>query len=538
MANTDPNHWFLPSSEFPDGRTFTSGNEVTPLIDGAVYMDHLAARIAAMGPQDYFHMTGWRVTAGQFLEPTSSGPPTFFNQLRSLINNHVTVRVMIWLNRLFVFPPNHRTDNNGFVGGIISASNTAGGVGTGILDERLRSGVFSAHHQKTIILSAADTGGGAQVNWAYVGGIDICVDRWDTRLHDSPSPPRTREFMDAWHDVQCAVKGGAVAQVWENFKQRWNDRTLPHASPTSPDGAPPPLITDAPPAGASFSSHHVQVLRTLACNGVYSFLPGGEQTIRKAYEKAIDAAQHYIYIEDQYFWPCSIVDKLQAAADRGVKVILVVTRAYDIPLLKGIHNRMRAEAIATVALNRPQNVFVFHLQKPGLGADIYVHAKLMIVDDCYAAIGSANVGFRSYTTDSELHLAIIDADTVSASIGGLPVTVCRFARELRLALWAEHLGLADPAPVDDPIVGLTVWPDRTVSTPASPDQRHHAVCHFVPSAALTLPVLRRFIIQQASFVPTPFGIPSDLTDAVLEALIPDPEAFIRDRFMNIQTLCQ
>lgn len=70
-----------------------------------------------------------------------------------------------------------------------------------ILDDRVPR--FWAHHQKTIILSSAN------FNWAYVGGIDICVNRWDTPEHYSP-PQRQKEFMDAWHDVQVAVRGPSV----------------------------------------------------------------------------------------------------------------------------------------------------------------------------------------------------------------------------------------------------------------------------------------------------------------------------------------
>lgn len=54
-------------------------------------------------------------------------------------------------------------------------------------------------------------------------------------------------------------------------------------------------------SGANVGTHHVQVLRTLVCEGVYPFAPDGGQTLRLAYEKAIDRAQHYVYIEDQYF---------------------------------------------------------------------------------------------------------------------------------------------------------------------------------------------------------------------------------------------
>ena len=81
---------------------------------------------------------------------------------------------------------------------------------------------------------------------------------------------------------------------------------------------------------------------------------------------------------------------------------------------------MRSDAIEHVRSANPSNVFVYHLQRPGLGADIHVHSKLMIIDDCYAAIGSANMTRRSYTTDSELHIAVVDADVMPGSMDGIP----------------------------------------------------------------------------------------------------------------------
>jgi phosphatidylserine/phosphatidylglycerophosphate/cardiolipin synthase-like enzyme len=63
---------------------------------------------------------------------------------------------------------------------------------------------------------------------------------------------------------------------------------------------------------------------------------------------------------------------------------------------------------------------------------IYVHAKTVIVDDVWATIGSANMGWRSYTNDSEINACFIDGSVDSL---GRRISV----RDYRAALWAEHL---------------------------------------------------------------------------------------------------
>jgi len=76
---------------------------------------------------------------------------------------------------------------------------------------------------------------------------------------------------------------------------------------------------------------------------------------------------------------------------------------------------------------------------------IYVHAKTCVIDDVWAAVGSDNFNRRSWTWDSELGLAVVDAtldERAPVDPGGLGDGARRFARHLRLALAREHLGRA------------------------------------------------------------------------------------------------
>lgn len=482
MANIDPDHWFLPASVMDPFRqpAFTSGNHATALVDGEEYMDHLAARLAATVAGDFYHFTGWRFTPTVKLKPDECGAKTFLEILTDMEGRGVTIRCLAWIqSKLF-----NRDENVAFV----TAVNALGSA-TAVLDARVAAPLVDSHHQKTAILSS-----GGQ-HWAYVGGIDITLDRWDRSAHDSPKvtcppdpehPARQKELFEGWHDVHCVLEGPAVTHVWQNFTDRWNDTTPPHDHTDLPGGAVPPPIADPVPAPpATFGQDNVQVLRTLACKGTYSFLPDGEQTVRLAYEKAIDNAEHYVYIEDQYAWPNTLADKLNQAARRGVKIIFCLAHEYDDVKLKIIHNDMRHDGfLDTVRDGAAQNVFVYHLQQTGGGPDIYIHAKTMIVDDRYAAIGSTNINRRSHTTDSELQVAIVGGLPVSATIGGTSQMVRPFARDLRLRLWKEHLGLpAASTAVDDPIAGIAAWPS------AGNTQVHQAVVHETPSFLLRSPLL-------------------------------------------------
>ena len=252
-----------------------------------------------------------------------------------------------------------------------------------------------------------------------------------------------------------------------------------------PDGSRPEELP------APDGTHYVQVLRTLAGGGVYPFALYGEQTIRHALKRAIDRSAQYIYIEDQFFWPCSIIEDLRAAAGRGVKIILVLANKSFRGILAKYHNAMRHDAVERVRGLAPENVFVFHLQQSGHGPGIHVHSKLCIIDDQYVSMGSANITERSMSTDSELTIAVVDGDSTHSTIQGHPLMVGRFAKELRMSLWMEHLGLIDRESIEDPIDQEsgrpTGWPNELASSSGSPSQTHHAVCHDVPEARWTWP---------------------------------------------------
>ena len=74
---------------------------------------------------------------------------------------------------------------------------------------------------------------------------------------------------------------------------------------------------------------------------------------------------------------------------------------------------------------------------------VYVHSKLLIVDDRHCIIGSANINDRSMlgNRDSEIAVVISDKTFVASRMNGRPYKAGKFAFTLRMRLWKEHLGL-------------------------------------------------------------------------------------------------
>ena len=96
------------------------------------------------------------------------------------------------------------------------------------------------------------------------------------------------------------------------------------------------------------------------------------------------------------------------------------------------------------------------------GNPVYVHAKVVIVDDVWAMVGSDNLNRRSWSHDSELSIGVLDhtRDTrPPVDPAGLGDGARTFARDLRLRLWREHLDRAadDVADLLDPVAAFAAF---------------------------------------------------------------------------------
>jgi phosphatidylserine/phosphatidylglycerophosphate/cardiolipin synthase-like enzyme len=186
--------------------------------------------------------------------------------------------------------------------------------------------------------------------------------------------------------------------------------------------------------------------------------------VARAYLKAFRRARSLIYLEDQYLWSDEVSGVLAAALERSpeLRLIAVVPRFPDSDgLLSGPPYRIGQQAAMRRIRGAGGERVAFYDLENEHGLPIYVHAKVCVVDDVWAAVGSDNMNRRSWTHDSELSCAVLDSrlDGRSPTDPGEMGDGARvFARELRLELWREHLGYeASEAELLDPKEGFEAW---------------------------------------------------------------------------------
>jgi phosphatidylserine/phosphatidylglycerophosphate/cardiolipin synthase-like enzyme len=171
-------------------------------------------------------------------------------------------------------------------------------------------------------------------------------------------------------------------------------------------------------------------------NGHAFDIAWGERTNFDQYCLAIKFAQRTIYIENQYVEVLEIVEGLHDALRRGVEVVLLMPAVPDISPTAYDSPERSAFFEARSALGRYSNFTLAGIA--GLGADgcrkpVYVHSKLMLIDDAGATVGSANLHRFSMFGNGELNAAIASPETV---------------RAFRIALFEEHLAM-DTSGFDD-----------------------------------------------------------------------------------------
>ncbi|RUP45335.1 hypothetical protein BC936DRAFT_148300 [Jimgerdemannia flammicorona] len=82
--------------------------------------------------------------------------------------------------------------------------------------------------------------------------------------------------------------------------------------------------------------------------------------------------------------------------------------------------------------------------------ELYIHTKVMIVDDRIVICGSANLNDRSQCGDRDSEIAVIveDQAPINSRMNGQPYQASRFAATLRRHLFKEHLGLLPPTEIE------------------------------------------------------------------------------------------
>nr|XP_028587409.1 phospholipase D1 [Podarcis muralis]XP_028587410.1 phospholipase D1 [Podarcis muralis] len=344
-----------------------------------------------------------------------------------------------------------------------------------------------------------------------------------------------------WHDIASVVHGKAARDVARHFIQRWNftkimkpkyrSLSYPFLLPKSQQTADE-LKYQVPDAVCA----SVQVLRS--ATDWSAGIKYHEESIHSAYVSVIENSKHYVYIENQFFISCAD-DKVvsnrigDAIAHRILKAhrenkryrVYVV-----IPLLPGFEGD-----ISTGGGNALQAIMHFNYRtmcrgdnsilgqlKAEIGDQwinyisfcglrnhaelegklvtelIYVHSKLMIVDDNTVIIGSANINDRSMLgkRDSEMAVIVQDTDTLPSVMDGEDYKAGRFAQSLRLQCFRVVLGNStDPNDIQDPVCDKffkEVW----VATAARNATIYDKVFRSLPNDEVTnLAKLREYITK-------------------------------------------
>ncbi|KAJ4952421.1 hypothetical protein NE237_029253 [Protea cynaroides] len=407
-------------------------------------------------------------------------------------------------------------------------------------------GTIYTHHQKSVIVDA-DAGFNKRKIIAFVGGLDLCDGRYDTPRHplfrtlqtihegDYHNPTFTGPTVgcprEPWHDLHCKVDGPAAYDVLTNFEERWLKASKPHGIKklkTSYDDALLRLeripdiigVLDAPYLSENDpETWHTQVFRSIDSNSVKGFpkdpkdatsknLVCGknvliDMSIHTAYVKAIRSAQHFIYIENQYFLGSSynwsqykdlgannlipmeialkIANKIRANERFSAYIVIPMwpegvptgTATQRILFWQNKTMQMMYEtiysALEEVGLEQtytPEDYLNFFCLGNREAIDeneiqaipsataanapqvlcqksrrfmIYVHSKGMIVDDEYVILGSANINQRSLEGTRDTEIAM-GAYQPLYTWARKGSSPCGQIYGYRMSLWAEHIG--------------------------------------------------------------------------------------------------
>ncbi|KAI1885071.1 hypothetical protein AGOR_G00216410 [Albula goreensis] len=352
-----------------------------------------------------------------------------------------------------------------------------------------------------------------------------------------------------WHDIGVAVQGKAARDVARHFIQRWNFTKLVKKRSGAmcyPCLLPKSLTapTELPSDMGKHTQANVQVLRSVCQWSIGSKVH--EESIHLAYISAIQNSKHFIYVENQFFISCADKTIHNNIGDTLVERIL---RAYRekrrfrvyvvMPLLPGFEGDISSgggqaikaimyfnyrtmcrgehsiiERLKCVMANRWINYISFCGLRTHADLDgklvtelIYVHSKLMIVDDRTVIIGSANINDRSMLgkRDSEMAVVVEDSEFQASVMDGEAYQAGRFARSLREECFRLVLGLLHDPTVDvcDP-VSDKFYKEIWMVTAAKNASVYDKVFRCLPTdAVLNYKLLREYVSRPCLAVEDP-----------------------------------
>lgn len=493
LGSVRPEDWFHPqdprltdvSKELP---LYTEGNAVEALIDGFETFSRIVADLKKIDSSNHFFLfTNWWTEHEFQLVPgdTTSTLKKLMEDadavsapIRSLIWHHFGANNQIiigfnkpahyfirslahgqsvldsrthhaWLPVPFIAP---LLESVGPIGAAMIANEGAATSGT------LNPYHLGAHHAKTALIRNR-TG-----TVAYIGGIDFNANRLDGPDH---SPSDTR-----FHDVHSRIVGPAALDLTRAFVDRWSDHPDNQVTVRKLKIGPPSNCTQGEtciqpttPGWNSRATCMVQIAQTFGASTL-SHAPNGNRTIWATLKQAIDRAKKYVYIEDQYLVSPELSSSLLTALSRIDHLVIVIDHYGESFPVIGPAEMARARFLFLKPLRDAykNKLHVFTLQKDG--EPYKIHTKVVIIDDVFATIGSANMNRRGFTHDTEANAFILDGTVENGAR--------KFARDLRISLWAEHLG----------------WhrdPDRALARLSNVDEAVKILATTRPSTARVVP---------------------------------------------------
>jgi phosphatidylserine/phosphatidylglycerophosphate/cardiolipin synthase-like enzyme len=292
-----------------------------------------------------------------------------------------------------------------------------------------------AHHQKFVVIDG---------RLAFLGGLDLCDQRWDERSHKDPNPLRDSrgEPHKPFHDVQAYLLGNDVsAELAKLFDHRWQAA-----------GGDALHLRHLPPIATSYEPEDAVVLEaaqvSLSRTDIFGS-PTGTKNCREICDQHLDAiaaAERLIYVETQYFTSeelCkALVERLRVADDSVLEVVLVLNDKAETFKEEVAVGLAQAKVILDLrqAVHGTKHQLGIYYTVPETEAGVeperatYIHSKLLIVDDRFLSVGSANWTNRSTSVDTELNVSVETQDPADA----LGTSI----RRARQNLIAEHLGVA------------------------------------------------------------------------------------------------
>ena len=237
---------------------------------------------------------------------------------------------------------------------------------------------FFRDHRKVVVIDGLI---------AYTGGMNVA----DYYVVGKP------EF-GAWRDLHCRIEGDAVAELQKVFMDFWNDVVDDSLQGTQ-------YYPGERRAQDYFTGLKVDTTSSAGSKviGVVNRIPRQSARImEQTFIEILDNAQHRVQLINPYFTLTpKVVRAFKRALKRGVKMEIMVSAACDIPVTP--------------------NVTEYYCNEfAKLGADIYVfhggfhHSKVMMVDDSFLFLGSANLNGRSMKMDYECNVLIADPAATQA----------------------------------------------------------------------------------------------------------------------------